>query len=148
MADDELGLTWHLLTSWMTTLQFSARGCSIGAWRRTHKLGRRVEVHVRSDEGRNLRLCISVDEEVVMAARVPRTRSGSQESEAACVSVPGAVVRAWRCVLLPLEVGFLGFGCDMPWSMYVLLASSCEGLMCLYLIGRGTDCLGLKIWTQ
>ena len=83
-----------------------------------------------------------------MAARVPRTRSGSQESEAACVSVPGAVVRAWWRVRLPLEVGFLGFGLDMPWSTYVLLVSSGEGLMCIYLIGTGTDCLGLRIWTQ
>ena len=28
--------------------------------------------------------------------------------------VPGAVVRAWWRVRLPLEVGFLGFGRDMP----------------------------------
>ena len=47
-----------------------------------------------SDEGRNLRFCRSVDEEVVMVARVPRKRSGSQESEVARVSVPGADVGA------------------------------------------------------
>ena len=84
-----------------------------------------------SDEGRNLRFCRSVDEEAVMAARVLRTRSGSQESEAARVSVPGS-----RCqrVRLPLGVGFLGFGRDMSWSTYVLLVSSGEGLMCIYLI--------------
>jgi len=64
------------------------------AWRRSQKLGRRMEAHVRSDEGRNLRFCRSVDEEVVMVARVPRTRSGSQESEVARVSVPGADVGA------------------------------------------------------
>ena len=52
------------------------------------------EAHVRSDEGRNLRFCRSVDEEVVMVARVPRKRSGSQESEVARVSVPGADVGA------------------------------------------------------
>ena len=68
-----------------------------------------------------------------MAARVPRTRSGSQESEAARVNVPGAIVGAWGRVSLPLKVGFLGFGRDMPWSMYVLLVSSGEGLMCIYL---------------
>ena len=37
---------------------------------------------VSSDEGRNLKFCRSVDEKAVMAARVPRTRFGSQESEA------------------------------------------------------------------
>ena len=101
-----------------------------------------------SDEGRNLRFCRSVDEEAVMAMRVPRTRSESQESEGSGVSVPGAVVRAWGRVRLPLEVGFLGFSCDMPWSTYVLLVSSGESLMCIYLIRRGTNCLGLRIWTQ
>ena len=40
-------------------------------------------------------------------------------------------VLAW---LLPLEVRFLGFGRDMPWSTYVLLVSSGEGLMCTDLI--------------
>ena len=103
-----------------------------------------LEARVSPDEGRNLRFCRSVDEEAVMAARVPRTRSGSQESEAARVSVPGAIVRVWGRVRLPLEVRFLGFGRDMPWSMYVLLVSSSEGLMCIYLIGRGTDCLGFE----
>ena len=87
-----------------------------------------------SDEGRNLRFCRSVDEEAVMAMRVPRTRSESQESEASGVSVPGSRVGTWGHVQLPLEVGFLGFGRDMPWSTYVLLVSSGEGLMCIYLI--------------
>ena len=107
-----------------------------------------MEARVRSDEVRNLRFCRSVDEEAVMAARVPRTRSGSQEFKAACVSIPEAIVRGWGHVRLPLEVKFLGFGRDMPWSTYVLLVSLGEGLMCIYLIGRGTDCLGLRIWTQ
>ena len=73
-----------------------------------------MRTRVSSDECRNLRFCKSVDEEAIMAARVPRTRSGSQESKAAHVSVPGAIVRAWGRVRLPLEVGFLGFGRDMP----------------------------------
>ena len=55
--------------------------------------------------------------------------------------VLGAVVRTWWHVRLPLDVGFLGFGRDMPWSTSVLLVSSGEGLMCTALIGRGTDCL-------
>ena len=32
---------------------------------------------------------------------------------AARVRVPGAIVRTWWRVRLPLEVGFLGFGYDM-----------------------------------
>ena len=68
-------------------------------------------------------------------------QAGSQESSAARVRVPGAIVRAWWCVRLPLEVKFLGFGRNMPWSTFVLLVSSSEGLMCIDLIRRGTDCL-------
>ena len=71
-------------------------------------------------------------------------RAGSQESSTARVIVPGAVVPAWWRVRLPLEVGFLGFGCDMPWSISVLLVSSGKGLMCTDLIGRGTDCLVVR----
>ena len=64
------------------------------------------------------------------------------------VRVLVAIVRAWRRVRLPLEVGFLGFGRDMPGSTTVVLASSGEAWICADLIGRGTDCLGLRIWTQ
>ena len=66
-----------------------------GAWlfhRRVEENLETREACVRSDEGRNLRFCRLVDEEAVMATRVPRTRSRSKESEAARVSVPGAVV--------------------------------------------------------
>ena len=89
-----------------------------------------------------------MDDKAVLAARVTEIRAGSRESLAACVRVPGAIGCAWWRVRLPLEVGFLGFVHDMPWSTYVWLVSSGEGLMCTVLIGRGTDCLGLKIWTQ
>ena len=58
--------------------------------------------------------------------------------------VSGAIVRAWWRMQLPLEVRFLGFGRDMPWSMSVVLASSGEAWICADLIGRGTDCLGLE----
>ena len=39
------------------------------------------------------------------------------------------------------------------WSRYAveqvcLVGSSGEGLLCTDLIGRGIDCLGLRIWTQ
>ena len=90
----------------------------------------------------------SVDDKAGLAARVTEIRAGSRESSAARVRVPGAIGRAWWRVRLPLEVGFLGFGRDTPWSTYVLLVSSGEVLMCTNLIGRDTDCLGLKIWTQ
>ena len=42
------------------------------AWRRSQKLGRCVEARVNSVEVLNFRFCRSVDEEAVMAARVPR----------------------------------------------------------------------------
>ena len=54
------------------------------AWRRSKKLERRVEARVSSVEARNFRFCRSVDEEAVMAVRVPRRQSKSDESEAAC----------------------------------------------------------------
>ena len=43
--------------------------------------------------------------------------------------VLGAIVCVWWRVRLPLEVGFLGFGRNMPWSMSVVLASSSEALI-------------------
>ena len=61
----------------------------------------------------------SRDDKAVLATRVAEIRAESLESLAAHVRVPGAVVRAWWRVQLPLEVGFLGFGRDMPWSMSV-----------------------------
>ena len=42
-----------------------------------------MRARVRSDEGRNLSFYRLVDEEAVRAVRVPRRRSGSEESEAA-----------------------------------------------------------------
>ena len=56
--------------------------------------------------------------------------------------VPGAVVRAWWRVRLPLEVGFLGFGLDMPWTRSVVLALSGEALIWADLI-LSHDLLGL-----
>ena len=81
------------------------------------------------------------DDKAVLAACVAKIPTGGRESAATRVTIPGAVFRAWWCVRLPLEVRFLGFGCDMPWSASVLLVSSGKGLMCTDLIGRGTDCL-------
>ena len=90
----------------------------------------------------------SGDDKAVLAARVTVIRVGSRESSAVRVRVSGAIGRVWWRVRLTLEVRFLGFVHDMPWSTYVLLVSSGEGMMCTNLIGRDTDCLGLKIWTQ
>ena len=46
--------------------------------------------------GRVPGFCRSVDEEAVMATRVPRTRSGSQESEAARGRFSGDNWGAWK----------------------------------------------------
>ena len=62
------------------------------------------------------------------------TSNGGMHVRAARVKVPGAIVRAWWRVRLPLEVGFLGFGHDMPWSTSVVLASSGEAWICADLI--------------
>ena len=75
----------------------------------------------------------SVDDKALLAARV---------------KFSGAIVRAWWRVWLPLEVEFLGFGRDMQGSTSVVLASSGEVWICADLIGRGADCLGLRILTQ
>ena len=79
-----------------------------GAWRRSQKLGRRVEARVSSVE--KIISC-SIDRRTTRPSwrRVPEIKAGSQERSAALVRVPGAIVRAWWCVRLPLEVGCLGF---------------------------------------
>ena len=87
-----------------------------------------------------LRLSRSRDDKAVLAACVAEIQAGSQEPSAARVRVLGAIVRVWWRVRLPLEVRCLGFVHDMPWSTFVLLVSSGEGLMCTDLIRRGTDC--------
>ena len=68
-----------------------------------------------SDEGRNLKFCRSVDEEAVMVARVPRTRSGSQESEATHVSVPGS-----RCQRVGARAAAVGVLASGFWSRYAV----------------------------
>ena len=91
---------------------------------------RRVQARVTSYDYQILRPSGSGVGKAVLAAHVAEIRAGSRESSTALVRVLGAVVRAWWRVWLPLEVGFLGFGRDMPWSTSVLLVSSGEGLMC------------------
>ena len=88
----------------------------------------------------------SGDDKADLATHVVEIRTESWESSAARVKVPGAIVRTWWRMRLPLVVGFLGFGRDMSWSTSVLLVSLGEGLMCTDLIGRGTDCLVVEFW--
>ena len=110
-------------------------------------LGRHVWAHVSSYDHQILRPSKSGDDKAVLVALVAKIQAGSQEPSVVRVRVPGAIVRVWWHVWLPLEVGCLGFVHDMLWSTSVLLVSSDEGLMCTDLIGRGIDCLGLRIWT-
>ena len=91
---------------------------SLGAWlfhRCMEEKPETREARVMSDEGRNLSICRSVDEEAVMAARVPRTRSGSQESEAARVSVPGS-----RCWHVRACTAAIGGRVSRFWSRYAM----------------------------
>ena len=104
-------------------------------------LRRRVLARVTSYDYQILRPSGSRDYRAVWTARVVEIRAESRESSAVHVRVPGAMVRAWWRMQIPLEVGFLGFGHDMLWSMSVLLVSSGKGLMCTDLIGRGINCL-------
>ena len=46
---------------------------------------------------------------------------------------------------IPIETGFLGFGCGMLWSTSVWLVSSGKGSICIDLKGESRLCLGLWI---
>ena len=89
-----------------------------------------MEARATTYDHQILRPSRSVDDKAVLAARGPRRRSGSEESEVARVRVPGAVVRAWWRVRLPLEVEFLGFFRERLWSTSVVLVSSGEAGIC------------------
>ena len=88
-----------------------------------------------------------MDDKAVWVARGPRRRSGSEESKAAHGRFSGADCGAWRYVASFQLTGFLGFPRGRPRSTFVGSVSTSEGLMCTDLIGRDTDCLGLRIWT-
>ena len=116
------------------------------SWRCGGKIRKRrrcVLARVTSYDYQILRPNGSVGDKAVLAARVTEIQAGSRESSAVRVRVPGVVVRTWWHMRLPLEVGFLGFVHDMPWSTYVLLVSSSEGLMCTDLILMSRVCLSL-----
>ena len=112
------------------------------------KSWRRVRARVISDAGRNRRFRKSADEEADRAAREPSRRSTSQESMAARGRFSLGFCRAWRRMARLRVTGFLGFGRGRSWSTSMVLVSSGEAWICTDLVGRDTDCLGLKIWTQ
>ena len=62
-----------------------------GAWRRSQKPRWRVEARVTAVDHQILRPSRSVDEEAVMAMRVPRRQSESHEYEAARGNFPELV---------------------------------------------------------
>ena len=107
-----------------------------------------VRARVISDAGRNRWFRRSADEEADKAARAPRRRSRYQESMAARERISRSYGGAWRRVSRLQVTGFLGFDRGRSWNTSVVLVSSGEAWSCIYLIGRGTDCLGLRIWTQ
>ena len=86
-----------------------------------------------------------MDVEAFRAARVSRRRSGSEESEAARERLSETNCGAWRRMASFRLTGFLGFPRGRPRSTSVGSVSIGEGLMCTDLIGRDTDCLGLRI---
>ena len=86
-----------------------------------------------------------MDVEAFRAARVPRRRSRSEEFEAARERLSEANCGTWRRVASFRLTGFLGFPRERPRSTSVGSISTGEGLMCTDLIGRDTDCLGLRI---
>ena len=92
-----------------------------------------------------LRPSRSVDNKAFRAARVPRRRSGSEEFEAARERLSEANSGAWRRVTSFWLSRFLGFPRGRPRSTSMGSVSTGEGLMCTDLIGRDTDCLGLRI---
>ena len=83
----------------------------------------------------------SVDGEAFRAARVPRRRSGFDESEAARERLSEANGGAWRRVAIFRLAGFLGFPRGMPRSMPVWFVSSGEGWICTDLLGEWFDLL-------
>ena len=74
-----------------------------------------------------LRPSKSVDGEAFRATRVPRRRSGFDESEAARERLSEANCSAWQRVASFRLAGFLGFPRGMPRSMPVWFVSSGEG---------------------
>ena len=104
-----------------------------------------MEARATSYDHQILRPSRSVDDKAIWAARGPRRRSGSEESEAARGRFSGANCGVWQCVVNFRLTGFLGFPRGRPRSTSVMSVSTSEGLMCTDLIGRDTDCLGLRI---
>ena len=81
--------------------------------------------------------------EAFRAVRVPRRRSGSEESEAVRERLSEANSGAWRRMASFWLSEFLGFPRGRPRSTSVGSVSTGEGLMCTDLIGRD-GLLGLE----
>ena len=104
-----------------------------------------MEARETSYDHQILRPSRLVDDKAVWPARVPRRRSGTEESEAARGRFSGANYGAWWRVDSFRLTGFLGFPRRRLKSTSVGSVSTGKGLMCTDLIGRDTDCLGLRI---
>ena len=104
-----------------------------------------MEARATSYDHQILRRSRLVDDKAVWAARGPRGRTGSEESEAERERISEAIGGAWRRVACFRLTGFLGFPRERPRSTSVGSVSTGEGLMCTDLIGRDTDCLGFRI---
>ena len=129
----------------------SARGRRVLSHRRVKEMQKprwRVVARATSYDHQILMPSRSVDEKAMWAARVPRRRSGSEKSEAARERLSEATCGAWRRVACFRLTGFLGFPRGMLRSTSVGSVSTSEGLMCTDLMGRDTDCLGFRNWTQ
>ena len=79
----------HCFDAW------KARAKSTGAWRRCQRPRWRMEARETLYDHQILKPSRSVDDKAVWAARVPRRRSGSEESEAARGRFVGANDGAW-----------------------------------------------------
>ena len=83
---------------------WKARAKSTGAWRRCRKPRWRVGARAPSYDHQIFKWSRAVDDKAVWAARGPRRRSGSEESEAARERLSGANSGAWHA-----------FGCPEFW---------------------------------
>ena len=117
-----------------------------GAWRRSQKLERRVVARVGSNGGQNLRFCRPVDEEADKTAHVTKEDLPVRILMWWVGDIPELTASAWGHVARFWLIGFLGFPRRRPRSMSVGSVSTGEGLMCTYLIGRGTDYLVVGFW--
>ena len=109
---------------------------------------KRVRVLVKSDESQIPGFRWAADDKAYMAACVSKNRSRSDEFVVALGVSVGTLFGTWGHVKIPMKTSFLGFGCERPWITSLRLVSSSKASICTDLIRSGTNCLGLRIWTQ